>query len=136
KIYADGALGSRGACLLAPYADAPTSGFLLTSPVELEDFISRIAKSTFQANTHCIGDSANRLVLDLYGKYLEGANERRWRIEHAQVVAPEDVPKFGTFNVIPSVQPTHATSDMYWAEERLGPERVQSAYAFQELLKQ
>ncbi|HEV7348731.1 amidohydrolase [Telluribacter sp.] len=136
KIYADGALGSRGACLLKPYADAPTSGFLLTSPKELEDFISRIATSDFQANTHCIGDSANRLALNLYGKYLKGANDRRWRIEHAQVVDTSDVPKFAAFNVIPSVQPTHATSDMYWADERLGDKRVKTAYAFKDLLKQ
>ncbi|WP_207505505.1 amidohydrolase [Telluribacter humicola] len=136
KIYADGALGSRGACLLKPYADAPTSGFLLTSPKELEDFISRIATSNFQANTHCIGDSANRLTLNLYGKYLEGANDRRWRIEHAQVVDTSDVLKFSVYNVIPSVQPTHATSDMYWADERLGDERVKTAYAFKDLMKQ
>jgi predicted amidohydrolase YtcJ len=136
KIYADGALGSRGACLLKPYADAPTSGFLLTSPKELDDFFSRIASSTFQANTHCIGDSANRLVLDLYGKYLKGANDRRWRIEHAQVLDSADIPKFAAYNVIPSVQPTHATSDMYWAEQRLGPQRVKTAYAFRELMNQ
>ena len=136
KIYADGALGSRGACLLKPYSDSPTSGFLLTSPKELEAFISQIAESKFQANTHCIGDSANRLVLNLYGKYLKNKNDRRWRIEHAQVVSKEDVPKFGKFSIIPSVQPTHATSDMYWAEARLGKERVKTAYAFKDLMKQ
>jgi predicted amidohydrolase YtcJ len=136
KIYADGALGSRGACLLEPYADASTTGFLLTNPDDLEDFTARIAKSDFQANTHCIGDSANRLMLDLYGKYLTAPNNRRWRIEHAQVVAPDDVPKFGKYSVIPSVQPTHATSDMYWADERLGPQRIATAYAFRDLMKQ
>lgn len=136
KIYADGALGSRGACLLEPYADAPTSGFLLSSAETLESYTARIAQSDFQANTHCIGDSANRLMLDLYGKYLKGPNDRRWRIEHAQIVSKADVPKFGKFSVIPSVQPTHTTSDMYWAGERLGPERVKTAYAFKDLLKQ
>lgn len=136
KIYADGALGSRGACLLAPYADARTTGFLVTSPVNLEKYTARIADSEFQANTHCIGDSANRLMLNLYGKYLKGPNDRRWRIEHAQVVAKADVPKFGRYSIIPSVQPTHATSDMYWAGKRLGPERVKTAYAFKDLLKQ
>lgn len=136
KIYADGALGSRGACLLKPYSDAPTSGFLLTNPKDLENYISRIAQSSFQANTHCIGDSANRLVLNLYGKYLKQKNDRRWRIEHAQVVSKEDISKFSKFSVIPSVQPTHATSDMYWAEARLGKERVKTAYAFKDLLNQ
>jgi predicted amidohydrolase YtcJ len=136
KIYADGALGSRGACLLAPYADASTSGFLLTSPADLEKYTARIADSEFQANTHCIGDSSNRLILDLYGKYLKGPNDRRWRIEHAQVVSRADVAKFGRYSVIPSVQPTHATSDMYWADERLGPERIKTAYAFKDLLQQ
>lgn len=136
KIYADGALGSRGACLLAPYADDRTTGFLVTSPANLEKHTARIADSGFQANTHCIGDSANRLVLDLYGKYLKAPNDRRWRIEHAQVVAQADVPKFGRYSIIPSVQPTHATSDMYWAGKRLGPERVKTAYAFKDLLKQ
>jgi len=136
KIYADGALGSRGACLLKPYSDAKTSGFLLTNPKDMENYISRIAQSSFQANTHCIGDSANRLVLNLYGKYLKNKNDRRWRIEHAQVVSKDDISKFGQFSVIPSVQPTHATSDMYWAEARLGKERVKTAYAFKDLLDQ
>jgi predicted amidohydrolase YtcJ len=136
KIVADGALGSRGACLLQPYSDAATSGFLLSNPKQLEDNISRIARSDFQANTHCIGDSANRLILDLYVKYLKGKNDRRWRIEHAQVVTFGDVPKFGAFSIIPSVQPTHATSDMYWAEARLGKDRVKTAYAFKDLLRQ
>ncbi|AEI48562.1 amidohydrolase [Runella slithyformis] len=136
KIYADGALGSRGACLLKPYSDAPTTGFLLLSPKELESFVKQIANSEFQANTHCIGDSANRLMLNLYAKYLKGKNNRRWRIEHAQIVDAADVPTFGKFNILPSVQPTHATSDMYWAAERLGKVREKNAYAFQELFKQ
>jgi predicted amidohydrolase YtcJ len=137
KLYADGALGSRGACLLQPYSDEPSkTGFLLLSPAELERSLTAIYHSDFQANTHCIGDSANRLILNLYGKLLKGKNARRWRIEHCQVVSREDVPKFGRFSVIPSIQATHATSDMYWADERLGNERVKTAYAFQELLKQ
>lgn len=136
KIYADGALGSRGACLLRPYADAATYGFLLASPEMLDKYISRIADSRFQANTHCIGDSANRVILDIYGKYLKGPNDRRWRIEHAQIVALGDVSKFGKFSIIPSVQPTHTTSDMFWAAERLGAERLKTAYAFKDLLEQ
>ncbi|MBC8155179.1 MAG: amidohydrolase [Bacteroidetes bacterium] len=137
KLYADGALGSRGACLRQPYADRPdTRGLLLLSPAELERVLTLLEKSGFQANTHCIGDSANHLILDLYGKLLKTKNERRWRIEHAQVVSPDDVYKFGQYSVIPSVQPTHATSDMYWATERLGAVRVKGAYAFNDLMKQ
>ncbi len=137
KLYADGALGSRGACLRQPYTDRPdTRGLLLLSPAELERVLTLIAKSGFQANTHCIGDSANHLILDLYGKLLKTKNERRWRIEHAQVVSRDEVYKFGQFSIIPSVQPTHATSDMYWATERLGPIRVKGAYAFHDLMKQ
>lgn len=137
KLYADGALGSRGACLLKPYSDEPSkTGFLLLSAAELERSLTAIYNSDFQANTHCIGDSANRLILNLYGKLLKGKNDRRWRIEHSQVVSREDVPKFGRYSVIPSIQATHATSDMYWADERLGNERIKTAYAFQDLLKQ
>jgi len=137
KLYADGALGSRGACLLKPYSDEPSkTGFLLLSPAELERSLTAIYNSDFQANTHCIGDSANRMILNIYGKLLKGKNARRWRIEHAQVVSTEDVPKFGKYSVIPSIQATHATSDMYWAGDRLGNERVKTAYAFQDLLKQ
>ncbi|WP_375446518.1 amidohydrolase [uncultured Fibrella sp.] len=137
KLYADGALGSRGACLRKPYSDRPeTTGFLLLSPSELDRVTKLIANSGFQANTHCIGDSANHLMLRLYGTYLKSKNDRRWRIEHAQVVSPEDVALFGRYSIIPSVQPTHATSDMYWAGERLGPVRVKGAYAFNDLMKQ
>jgi predicted amidohydrolase YtcJ len=137
KLYADGALGSRGACLLKPYADEPSkTGFLLLSAKELERSLTQIYNSGFQANTHCIGDSANRLILDIYGKLLKTKNDRRWRIEHAQVVDNQDVPKFGKYSIIPSIQATHATSDMYWADERLGDVRVKTAYAFQDLLKQ
>ncbi|MFD2936849.1 amidohydrolase [Spirosoma flavum] len=137
KLYADGALGSRGACLRRPYSDRPeTGGFLLLGPAELERVTKLLYASNFQANTHCIGDSANHLMLDLYGKLLKGHNDRRWRIEHAQVVSPDDFWKFGKYSIIPSVQPTHATSDMYWATDRLGPIRVKGAYAFKDLMKQ
>lgn len=137
KLMADGALGSRGACLLKPYSDDTLSqGFLLQSPKELDDIIRKISKTPFQVSTHAIGDSTNRFVLDTYGKYLKNDKKRRWRIEHAQIIAPSDFIKFAEFQIIPSVQPTHATSDMYWAEERLGPERIKGAYAYKTLLEQ
>lgn len=137
KIMGDGALGSRGACLLHPYTDQPNwRGFLLGEKSYYEDVLTRIYNSPFQACTHAIGDSANRLVLDISGSLLQKDNDRRWRIEHAQVVAPEDFKKFGDYNIIPSVQSTHATSDMYWAEQRLGVERLKGAYAFNDLLQQ
>ncbi len=137
KLYADGALGSRGASLLLPYSDeSQKQGLMLMRKMEMDKYLGQIVKSDYQANTHCIGDSANRLVLDLYGKYLKGKNNRRWRIEHCQVVNPNDMGKFGQFSVIPSIQATHATSDMYWAEARLGKVRVKHAYPFEELRKQ
>jgi predicted amidohydrolase YtcJ len=137
KMYADGALGSRGACLLHPYSDdVKNSGFLLTSPSKIQKYIYQIAASNFQLNTHCIGDSSNRLVLKFYSQYLSKNNDRRWRIEHAQVVHPEDIAKFKDYKIVPSVQPTHATSDMEWADERLGEGRIKNAYAYQILLKQ
>lgn len=136
KLMADGALGSRGACLLHHYHDAPTTGFLLQSPEEFDDIIRRLANSNFQVNTHAIGDSANRVILDSYGRHLKNGKERRWRIEHAQIIAPSDFHKFSDFHIIPSVQPTHATSDMYWAAERLGEERLQTAYAYKQLLEE
>ncbi|MBE8722605.1 amidohydrolase [Sphingobacterium sp. Ka21] len=136
KLMADGALGSRGACLLEHYHDHPSKGFLLRSPAEFDETIRLLANSPFQVNTHAIGDSANRLILDAYGKHLKDSKSRRWRIEHAQVIAPDDFKKFNKFHIIPSIQPTHATSDMYWAEERLGAERIKGAYAYKELLQQ
>jgi len=137
KMYADGALGSRGACLLAPYADdIHNKGFLLTDINKMKAYILQIATSKFQLNTHCIGDSSNRLILNLYSKVLAKNNDRRWRIEHAQVVNPQDFKLFGDYKIIPSVQPTHATSDMVWAKDRLGKNRIEHAYAYQELLKQ
>jgi predicted amidohydrolase YtcJ len=137
KVYGDGALGSRGACLLKPYSDRPGySGFLLSSPAHFDSVASRIHKRGFQMCTHAIGDSGTRIILNTYQKYLAGKNDLRWRIEHAQVVNPADFALFGANSIIPSVQPTHATSDMYWAAERLGNERVKGAYAFKQLLQQ
>jgi len=135
KFFADGALGSRGAKLIDPYHDdALNSGLsTLDSAAFLED-LKLMYQNGFQVNTHCIGDGANRQVLEAYGTVLKGTNDRRWRIEHAQIVSPEDFEKFREFTIIPSVQPTHATSDMPWAEERLGSDRIQHAYAYKKLL--
>ncbi|NNK88394.1 MAG: amidohydrolase [Flavobacteriaceae bacterium] len=134
KFYADGALGSRGAMLRAPYSDKPGHlGLMVNSLETLNETAERIAKSDYQMNTHAIGDSANHAVLATYKRVLDGQQDRRWRIEHAQVISPEDFDHFN--NIVPSVQPTHATSDMYWAEDRLGPERVKGAYAFKQLLE-
>ncbi|RYG50785.1 MAG: amidohydrolase [Chitinophagaceae bacterium] len=135
KIYADGALGSRGACLLRPYSDKPGwSGFMLSNPDSLKTIAAKLANSPFQMCTHAIGDSANRAILNLYGEALTEKPNRRWRIEHAQVVNEKDFALFKKFDVVPSVQPTHATSDMYWAGERLGPSRLKHAYAYRDLL--
>ncbi len=137
KAYADGALGSRGACLLQPYDDKPGwRGFLLRNPLHYDSLAAAVIGTDFQLCTHAIGDSANRMILQVYNKYLKGKNDRRWRIEHAQVIDSADLGLFGAASVIPSVQPTHATSDMYWAGERLGPVRIKGAYAFKQLLQQ
>ena len=137
KVYADGALGSRGACLLNPYADkAGHSGFLLSPKTHYLELAQKIADKGFQMCAHAIGDSANREILNVYAKVLKGKNDLRWRIEHAQVVNPADFAKFGANSVVPSVQPTHATSDMYWAGNRLGTDRIKGAYAYQQLLQQ
>ena len=137
KVYADGALGSRGAALVEPYTDDPHNHGLLLTPIDhMRELASQINDAGFQMNTHCIGDSANRLLLDIYANELEGVNDKRWRIEHAQVVTANDISHFQDFTIIPSIQPTHATSDMYWAVERLGEERVKTAYAYQDLLRQ
>ncbi|WP_283635883.1 amidohydrolase [Aquaticitalea lipolytica] len=133
KYYADGALGSRGAMLRAPYSDKPGHfGLLVTDLETFNDAAQRIANSEFQMNTHAIGDSANHAVLQTYSKVLNGKSNRRWRVEHAQVISPEDFKYYN--DIIPSIQPTHATSDMYWAEDRLGAERVKGAYAYKQLL--
>lgn len=137
KVYADGALGSRGACLLADYSDQKNwRGFLLSNPQHFEEIAQKLADKGFQMCTHAIGDSANRAILKIYAKVLKGKNDRRWRIEHSQVIAPEDFKLFGEYNIIPSVQPTHATSDMNWADQRLGAKRLKGAYAYKQLLEQ
>ena len=137
KVYADGALGSRGACLLQPYNDRPNwYGFLLSPLSHFDSVANIIAANNFQMCTHAIGDSGNRAVLNIYAKYLKGPNDKRWRIEHAQVVNQNDFAAFGKYNIIPSVQPTHATSDMYWAGQRVGQEREKGAYAFKQLMQQ
>lgn len=137
KVYGDGALGSRGACLLQPYSDKPGhSGFLLSNPSHFDSVAAWSLEKGWQLCTHAIGDSGNRTILNIYAKYLAGQNDLRWRIEHAQVVNQADFQLFGKYNIIPSVQPTHATSDMYWAGDRLGAERVKGAYAYKQLLDQ
>ncbi len=146
KFYADGALGSRGACLLKEYSDKKNwKGFLLSEKKHFEEYAKIIYDKGFQMNTHCIGDSADRFILYTYASIPNTMGftkeelknllaEKRWRIEHAQVVNANDFNLFAA-GVIPSVQPTHATSDMYWAEERLGKNRVKGAYAYKDLLK-
>jgi predicted amidohydrolase YtcJ len=137
KVYADGALGSRGACLLQPYADQKNwRGFLLSPQKHFEEVATKIAAHGFQMCTHAIGDSANRVILKVYASVLKGKNDRRWRIEHSQIVSPQDIKYFGDYNIVPSVQPTHATSDMYWAGTRLGKKRLKTAYVYKQLLEQ
>ncbi|GAB3920400.1 amidohydrolase [Mucilaginibacter myungsuensis] len=135
KVYADGALGSRGACLLKDYADsAKWRGFLLSDRKHFEEVAQNIYDKGFQMCTHAIGDSANRAILQIYANLLKGKNDRRWRIEHAQIVSPDDVKYFADNNIVPSVQPTHATSDMVWALKRLGDPRIKTAYAYKDLM--
>lgn len=135
KVYSDGALGSRGAVLKAPYSDrANHFGALVTDVETTRKIAERIANSDYQMNTHAIGDSANSFLLKTYAEVLQGKVDRRWRIEHAQIISEEDFKYYQ--NTIPSIQPTHATSDMYWAEDRLGPERIKGAYAFKRLLEE
>ncbi|OSZ77916.1 amidohydrolase [Chitinophagaceae bacterium IBVUCB2] len=137
KVYGDGALGSRGACLLEPYSDkAGHYGFLLSNPAHFDSVANHLSQKGWQMCTHAIGDSGNRTMLNIYAKYLKGKNDLRWRIEHAQVVNQNDFNLFGANSVIPSVQPTHATSDMYWAGDRVGTERIKGAYAYNQLLQQ
>jgi predicted amidohydrolase YtcJ len=137
KVYGDGALGSRGACLLQHYADQKGwGGFLLSSKAHFDSISAKLINTDFQMCTHAIGDSANRTILNVYAKYLKGKNDKRWRIEHAQIVHPDDFQYFGKYSIIPSVQPTHGTSDMYWAGDRLGAERMKGAYAYKQLLEQ
>jgi Predicted metal-dependent hydrolase with the TIM-barrel fold len=137
KVYADGALGSRGACLLQPYTDRPGwNGFLLSQPSHFDSVARILYDKDLQMCTHAIGDSGNRMILHTYAKYLKDKNDKRWRVEHAQVINKNDLNLFGRYSIIPSVQPTHATSDMYWAADRLGHGRVKGAYAYKELLQQ
>ncbi|MEM8509563.1 MAG: amidohydrolase [Bacteroidota bacterium] len=136
KVYGDGALGSRGAALKVPYSDQPGHfGAMITPAGEIGALAERIAASDYQMNTHAIGDSANVVVLRAYNKALVDKPDRRWRVEHAQVITDNDFDYFEK-GIIPSVQPTHATSDMYWAGFRLGPKRIKGAYAFKTLLDQ
>jgi hypothetical protein len=137
KVYADGALGSRGACLLQPYADQKNwRGFLLNTQQHYLEVAKKLAAKGFQMCTHAIGDSANRVMLKIYASVLKGKNDRRWRIEHSQVLSPDDIKYFGEYNIVPSVQPTHATSDMSWAGTRLGKTRLKTSYAYKQLLEQ
>ena len=137
KIYADGALGSRGALLMADYSDDKGNSGL---QIETQDYYNMICQLAYDNNfvvaTHAIGDGGNRLMLDTYGRFLKGKNDRRWRIEHSQIINSDDFKKFAEFSIVPSIQPTHCTSDMPWAEDRLGSERIKGAYAYQTLLQQ
>lgn len=136
KMYGDGALGSRGACLLDPYSDQPGHyGFLLHDISFYEEVCERAHDAGYQVCTHAIGDSAVHTMLTIYANHLGTENDRRWRIEHCQIVQPKDLNEFGKYSIIPSVQPTHATSDMYWAAERLGSERIKTAYAYKDLME-
>lgn len=138
KFYIDGALGSRGAALLEPYSDDPGNrGLLIVQPDTFRNRVQRAMECGLQVNTHAIGDRGNRVVLDAYEAVLQTTGETvgRHRIEHAQIVAPEDLPRFAELDVVASVQPTHATSDMPWAEDRVGPERIRGAYAWRTLLE-
>lgn len=143
KFYADGALGSRGACLLNNYSDKNERGFLLSKPEHFDSAAVQLYEKGFQMNTHCIGDSSVRLIENIYLSVLskgktEEDKRRRWRIEHLQITTAQDMERLNAFTkyaIIPSVQPTHATSDMYWAKDRLGEERIKYAYAFNDLLK-
>src|SRR6266478_5877388 len=143
KVIFDGALGSRGAALLAPYSDkADTSGFLTQKPEELRPMFKEALRRGIQVETHAIGDRANRLILDLYEQAFKAVppgkrkmEEPRWRVEHAQIVDPADLPRFAKLGVIPSMQPSHAISDLFFAPSRLGADRLTGAYAWQSFLK-
>jgi predicted amidohydrolase YtcJ len=137
KLYADGALGSRGAALLAPYSDDPgNSGLLVSRPEHISAWAETALRLGFQVNVHAIGDRGNRIVLDAFDSALKKIPkaDHRFRIEHAQVLSPEDIPRFAKLGVIPSMQATHQTSDMRWAEARVGPQRIRGAYAWRSLL--
>src|SRR5690606_35132077 len=137
KLYIDGALGSRGAALLEDYSDDHGNlGLLMMTPAQMEEVAAKAKRCGVQAATHASGDRGNRGVLDAYAKALGSdatSTDHRWRIEHAQVLSPEDLPRLAAMHVIASMQPTHATSDMPWAEDRLGPQRINGAYAWRKL---
>ena len=142
KVVFDGALGSRGAALLAPYSDSDTSGFLTQKESELSPMFARALRAGIQVETHAIGDRANRVILDLYEKALNEVpadqrkiREPRWRVEHAQIVSPVDIPRFAVMGIIPSMQPSHAIGDLHFAPRRLGLERLKGAYAWQSFIK-
>ena len=135
KFMGDGALGSRGACLHLPYSDKPKQFGALLSPIkDIKSIAKQIANSEYQMNTHAIGDSTNSVMLEIYKDVLKDKPNRRWKIEHAQIMREKDFDYF-TLGIIPSVQPTHATSDMYWAEERVGKDRIKNAYAYKKILE-
>lgn len=137
KIYADGALGSRGAKLMKPYSDAPeTSGLILESDEFYRHVCQKAYNAGYQVCCHAIGDGGVHHIIDIYSEFLKGQNDLRWRIEHSQVVDEEDFKRYQEYSIIPSIQTTHCTSDMGWAGERLGPERIKNAYAYQCLLQQ
>ena len=138
KLYADGAMGSRGAALLEPYSDDPNNmGLLLSAPAHIRDVAARGLAAGFQVNTHAIGDRGNRVVLDAYEQALAArpTANHRFRVEHAQVLHSDDLPRFAQLGVIPSMQASHQTSDMYWVGKRLGPTRTLGAYAWRSLLE-
>ncbi len=137
KLYADGALGSRGAALLAPYSDdAGNTGLLVTPPADIQRIATAALRRGFQVGVHAIGDRGNRIVLDAFDASLRAVPtaDHRFRVEHGQVISPEDIPRFAKLGVIPSMQASHQTSDMRWAEGRVGPERIKGAYAWRSLL--
>lgn len=135
KLVSDGALGSRGAAMIEPYSDDPGNrGLLILDRAAIRAAAEAALAKGFQVNTHAIGDRANRDTLDAYAEVLKGPNDKRFRIEHAQVVAPEDFAKFKQYSIVASMQATHATSDMLWARDRIGPQRIQGAYAWQTFL--
>jgi len=135
KCYMDGALGSRGALLKQEYHDVgQRKGLQLTTDSAMKDIVKRSLAMGFQVNTHSIGDGAVAKTLSFYSDVLKEGNDLRWRIEHSQVVDPDDLKHYRHFNIIPSIQPTHCTSDMYWVPDRLGDERSPTAYAYKDLL--
>ena len=135
KVYGDGALGSRGATLKEPYSDDKHNyGKLVTSYKDIKDLADKLAKANFQMNTHAIGDSTINILIDTYSKVLENKTDPRWRIEHSQIIDLNDIDGYNN-KILPSVQPTHATSDMYWAKDRVGSKRIKGAYAYKALLE-